>query len=128
MLEILVAAVTKGDDRKRTKMSWMFGLLIFIVGTPFALSFGMLSDVTIFDKSLFDAADYLVSNIFMPLGALLIALFVGYRFPRERLIQEMKTEPNVLRKGLAFYLFMLRYIIPVVIILVFLNVIGVLPI
>lgn len=128
MLEILVAAFAKRNEVRRKKLSWLFGGIIFMVGIPFALSFGVLSDVTLFDKSLFDLADYLVSNILMPIGALLIAIFVGYRFPKDVLMEEMKTEPRWWRKGLAIYLFMLRYVIPIVIMLVFLNVIGVLPV
>ncbi|MGZ9582993.1 sodium-dependent transporter [Paenibacillus marinisediminis] len=128
MLEILVARFSNQDDKKRKRMSWIFGGIIFIVGIPFALSFGVLSDITLFDKSLFDLADYVVSNILMPIGALMIALFVGYRFPREMLVNELQSEPAWWRKGLVYYLFMLRYIIPVVIVLVFLNVVGLLPV
>lgn len=128
MLEILVAGFSKNDPLKRKRLSWVFGGLIFLVGVPFALSFGVLSDVTIFGKSLFDAADFTVTNILMPLGVFLIAIFVGYRFPRERLLEEMKSEPKLWRKGLAVYIFLLRYIIPVAIIIVFLNVMGLLPV
>src|SRR5690625_952489 len=69
MLEIIVAAVTKGDPIKRKKITWITGILIFVVGIPAALSYGVLDDFTIFDKTMFDLSDYLVSNILMPLGA-----------------------------------------------------------
>lgn len=127
MLEILVAAYAKPQVHNRKRLSWIFGCIIFVVGVPFALSFGVLGDVTLFGKSLFDAADYLVTNVLMPIGVLLIALFVGYRFPKDRLVEEMKTEPLWWRKSLAAYVFMLRYVIPVIIIIVFLNVLGLLP-
>lgn len=81
MLEILVAVLSKGDVNKRKRFAWLGGIAIFIVGVPSALSYGVLSDVTIFHLSIFDAADYLVSNILMPLGALLISIFVPLKIP-----------------------------------------------
>lgn len=82
MLEIIVASLAKGEQHKRIKLSWISGLLIFVVGIPSALSYGLLSDVSIFGKSIFDAFDFLVSNILMPLGALLIAIFVPWKMKK----------------------------------------------
>ncbi|MEH7475657.1 sodium-dependent transporter, partial [Priestia megaterium] len=83
MLEIIVASLAKGEQHKRIKLSWISGLLIFVVGIPSALSYGLLSDVSIFGKSIFDAFDFLVSNILMPLGALLIAIFVPWKMKKD---------------------------------------------
>ncbi|CAH8715981.1 sodium-dependent transporter [Paenibacillus thiaminolyticus] len=125
MLEILVSGLSN-NDQQRSRLSWLFGILIFIVGIPSALSFGVWSDARIFGLSLFDAADFAVTNVLMPFGALLIALFVGYRFPRKRLYEEFATEAAWWRKGLALYIILLRYVIPVVIAIVFLHVLGLL--
>ncbi|WII36137.1 sodium-dependent transporter [Paenibacillus thiaminolyticus] len=125
MLEILVSGLSN-NDQQRSRLSWLFGILIFIVGIPSALSFGVWSDARIFGLSLFDAADFAVTNVLMPFGALLIALFVGYRFPRKRLYEEFATEAAWWRKGLAMYIILLRYVIPVVIAIVFLHVLGLL--
>ncbi|GAC43969.1 sodium-dependent transporter [Paenibacillus popilliae] len=125
MLEILVSELSH-NDQQRSRMSWLFGILIFIVGIPSALSFGVWSDARIFGLSLFDAADFAVTNVLMPVGALLIALFVGYRFPRQRLYEEFATEASWWRKSLALYIILLRYVIPVVIAIVFLHVLGLL--
>ena len=57
-------------------MVLIVGLLIFVVGVPSALSFGILSDLKIFGKTVFDLADYAVSNVLMPLGVLLVSIFV----------------------------------------------------
>lgn len=125
MLEILVSGFSK-NDQQRSRMSWLFGILIFIVGIPSALSFGVWSDARVLGLSLFDAADFAVTNVLMPFGALLIALFVGYRFPRQRLHEEFASEAAWWRKGLALYIILLRYVIPVVIAVVFLHVLGLL--
>ena len=74
MLEISVASLT--SKGKREKMALIVGLLIFVVGVPSALSFGILGDLKIFGKTVFDLADYAVSNVLMPLGVLLVSIFV----------------------------------------------------
>ena len=51
MLEIVVASVAKGNEKKRPSASLLIGILIFAVGIPSALSFGIMSDVKIFGKT-----------------------------------------------------------------------------
>ncbi|WP_342558698.1 sodium-dependent transporter [Metasolibacillus sp. FSL K6-0083] len=126
MLEIIVAAVTKQDRKKRKSTTWITGLLIFIVGIPSALSYGMLSDFTIFDKTIFDAADYLVSNILMPLGALLIAIFAGFAIPRNTLLTEISDGASYAKRLFAIWLIAIKYVAPIAIIIVFLDAIGIL--
>ncbi|MEQ8506434.1 MAG: sodium-dependent transporter [Rhodospirillales bacterium] len=54
------------------------GAVIWMLGVPSALSLGPWKDVTIAGKGILDAMDYLASNIMLPLGGVLIALFVGW--------------------------------------------------
>lgn len=125
ILEIVVAVIVKKDSEKRKKASWLAGILIFVIGIPSALSFGVLSDISILGKSIFDFADFIVSNISLPLGALFISLFVGYRIPRGVVQAELELGTKGL--GLLFnvWYFTIRYIVPVGIVLVFLNSIGI---
>jgi NSS family neurotransmitter:Na+ symporter len=81
--------------------------------------------MTIFGKSIFDAADFLVSNILMPLGALLIAIFVPLKMKREVLVAEISAGSNNGKRWFAVWLLLLRYLAPVAIIIVFLDVIGI---
>ncbi len=126
MLEIIVASLTKGNEAKRKRLSWIIGLLIFIVGAPSALSFGVWSDIKLFDKSIFDAFDFLVSNILMPLGALLIAIFVPLKMKREVLIEELRADHSPLSKRLfVIWLLLLKYVSPLAIVLVFMQMLGI---
>ena len=124
MLEIIVASLAKGEQHKRIKLSWISGLLIFVVGIPSALSYGLLSDVSIFGKSIFDAFDFLVSNILMPLGALLIAIFVPWKMKKDVLIEEFKHGSANVKRWFSLWLLAIRYIAPVLIIIVFINMLG----
>lgn len=125
MLEIIVAAVVKGNDEKRKKFAVMIGVLIFAVGVPSALSYSVLSDITIFGKSIFDAADYLVSNILLPVGALLISFFVSWKVKKNILETELLSHSRFGKKAFQVWFFVMRYVIPIVIVIVFLNTIGI---
>lgn len=121
MLEIVVAALTSKKGKSRTKMAWLTGLLIFLVGIPSALSFSVLSDITFFGKSIFDSADFLVSNILMPAGALLISIFVSYKMKKDLLKSELIQGSKGLNGIFTVWYFLIRYIVPIVIIVVFLD-------
>src|SRR5690625_4235000 len=125
MLEIIVAAVTKGNAIKRKKVTWITGVLIFIVGIPAALSYGILSDFTIFGKTMFDLSDYLVSNILMPIGALFISIFVAFKIPKQVLLAEISSGSKYGKKLFALWFLIIKYVAPIAIIIVFLDVIGV---
>lgn len=124
MLEISVASLTTKGKGKREKMALIVGLLIFVVGIPSALSFGVLSDVQLFGKTIFDLADFTVSNVLMPLGVLLVAIFVPFKMKKDVLMRELGVSKNKGYKLFVLWLFILRYIAPIAIIIVFLNVIG----
>jgi neurotransmitter:Na+ symporter, NSS family len=124
MLEVIVASLARGNEEKRKRLSWIVGMLIFAVGIPSALSFGVWSDVTFFGKTMFDAADFLVSNVLMPLGALLIAVFVPLKMKREVLIRELQARTPLGRKLFAAWLLLLKYAAPLAISVVFLHSLG----
>ncbi|WP_144549499.1 sodium-dependent transporter [Peribacillus simplex] len=121
ILEIVVAAMIKGDAAKRKKASWIAGITVFLIGIPSALSFGVLSDLKIFNLSIFDFADYLTSNIALPVGALFISLFIGYQMKRIEVQKEFESGADSGRSLFKLWYFLIRYIVPIMIILVFLK-------
>lgn len=125
MLEIVVATLAKGDQRKRAAFSWLAGGLIFLLGIPSALSFGPLSELTVFGKIIFDAADFLVSNILMPLGVLLISIFVPLKIKKEVLRQELLQHSKSGTWLFSLWYNAMRFVIPIVIVVVFLDSLGV---
>lgn len=127
MLEILVASITKGQQQKRKKVSWLTGLLIFVFGIPAALSSGLLNEFTIFNLNMFDLSDYLVSNILLPLGALGIAVFVGFKVPRNQLLAEIKSGSTLGVRIFSTWYLIIKYLAPIAIVIVFLDVLGWLP-
>lgn len=115
MLEIVVSTGIQKRNDRRKKAAWVFGLLIFIVGVPSALSFGVLSDVEMPGGSFFDFADMLTSRIGMPIGALLISIFAGFVLTTADTNDELRMHPFLNRA----WKFIVRFIAPLAIIIIF---------
>jgi len=126
ILEIIVAVLSKGNAEKRKKYAWVAGMLVFAAGIPNALSFGVLAEVKLFGKTFFDLADFITSNIALPLGAFFIAIFAGYVLPRKLVRQELETGGGKNPLLFKIWYFSIRYIVPVGIGIVFLQSIGIL--
>ncbi|MBR1618176.1 sodium-dependent transporter, partial [bacterium] len=62
----------------RKKSAFIVFLLVLLFAIPASLSFGILSDFTILNKSFFDFLDYVTSNIFMPICTIAICTIVGW--------------------------------------------------
>lgn len=115
MLEIVVSSGIRERIERRKRASLVFGILIFIVGIPSALSFGILSDVKIFGGSIFDFADTLTSKIGMPLGALLVSIFAGFVLTKSQTDDELRMHPVMN----SLWKFLVRYAAPTAIIVIF---------
>ena len=121
ILEIGVAAMSKGNQQKRMPFTWLIGILVFITGIPSALSFGVFGDFLIQGKNFFDFADYITSNFGLPIGALFISIFVSYRLKREDVLAELQSGSSISPALFNSWIFLLRYLVPVAILLVFLS-------
>lgn len=126
MIEINVANTVKGDQSKRKKTTYIYAIIVFAIGIPSALSEGVLNDVQFFAGTIFDNVDFLVSNILLPAGALFSSIFVGYildkRITMEQLNVTKDSKSYLIFKG---WLFLLRFILPAIIIFVFImNIIS----
>ncbi len=105
----------------RTKAAVITGVLCFIVGIPSALSTGgPLSGFTIAGKGVFDMIDFTASNILLPVGGLVITLFTGYAWKRAG------EEAGLTGFWYKLWMLLLRYVVPVMMFLVFLYSIGIL--
>lgn len=123
MLEVAVAYLVEEKKLTRISACGILFLLCWGVGVLCSLSFGPLADFNIAGKSIFDFFDYLSSNILMTLGSLLTVLFVGWRLKKTDIYDEFTNggtlSVNVRLFGVLWFL--IRYICPLVIIVVFIS-------
>src|SRR5699024_10066934 len=124
-LEIIISAFTANKKYSRKKVAVISGIIVFLASIPATLSFGVLADVSIFGKSVFDATDFLVSNILLPLGCLLIAIFISFRMDKAIVASEFQSGSNINMGWFKAWRFLMRWIIPITIIIVFMSSLGI---
>lgn len=109
----------------RRKALFLTAVLMNIIAVLSALSFSTLSDFTIFGKNIFDFLDYVGPNIFMLLGGLVTAVYVGWVLKKD-VIHNQLTNGGKYRSSFVqpYIIFCLRYIAPVAIVLIFLYYVG----
>lgn len=117
LLEVVVSIGIGKKTGGRRRASWIFAALIFLLGIPSALSYGVMSDFTIMGKNFFDFADYLTSSILMPIGALFISLFAGFHYSKKISQQELSSSPVIFN----IWLVIVRYLAPVAILVILIR-------
>ena len=94
----------------RTKACILLFFIISILAIPASLSFGILQDIKIFDKTIFDFLDYLTSNVMLPLNTLFLCLISGWY---------LKTKGNnIIKNNFCALLFDigLKFVVPIALI------------
>ena len=117
MLEIVVSVGIGDQPSKRKKATTWFALAIFIVGIPSALSYGVLSDFTIANRSIFDFVDFITNSIMMPVGGLFISIFAGYYYSKKIAQDELETSPIIF----TLWRLSVRYVAPIGILIILIR-------
>ena len=121
LLEPAVAWLVENRGIARARSAAIAGLIAWVLGIGSVLSFNLWQDYRLFDKTYFDIMEYVTSNIMLPLGGLLIAVFTAWFMSRKAVIEELG-----LGEGLIFrtWLFVVRYVAPIGVVIIFLHAIG----
>ena len=80
VFENIVACVRDLTGWEREKTSLICGLSLMVLCMPCVLGFTVLSHVQILGLSIMDFEDFLVSNLLLPIGALIMLLFCTSRY------------------------------------------------
>lgn len=119
--EVATAYVHEEYNVSRKRAAWFVSAGVLVFGVISSLSFGLLKEYTIGGMIFFDALDYLTAKIMLPLGGMLICIFVGTRIDRKILKTELTNEGTIPFLFFNTYAFFMKYIAPVAIGLIFLN-------
>lgn len=125
MLEVPVCRLEENKGASRPRMALLLGSAIFLFGILTVLSFNVLSEVRplaaigmFSEHNIFDLIVYLATNLLMPLGALLYALFVGWWLPKEMTMATLGVADGLVYRG---WRLLIRYVAPIFIALVFVS-------
>lgn len=117
MIEMSVQFLVDEHKQTRLRAITIVGCTLALIGILCSLSFGVLSDMKLFGKTVFDFLDYFTSNIGMPIGAMGIAIVGGYLvWPKmkEQLTMTLPMSDRVL----TAIRFSIRFIVPCVIVVI----------
>ena len=89
-----------------------------------SLSLGKFDFLSICGKSLFDVFDFITGQIMLPLGGFLTCLFVGWYLPKKLLRDEYTNVDTMRGRFFRVYLVAVKYICPLLILVVFLHQFG----
>ena len=121
LVEPAIAWITENTRLTRLQAAWLIGLTDWALGIAVLLSFSAWKDVRLlFGLSIFDTLDKLTTNILLPLGGLLMALFAGWVMKT----QHVQEELNVGAWPYRLWRFTIRFVSPLAIIAIFLYLFG----
>lgn len=124
IMEAIVGYLVDELKIARKKATWIVFGIVFVIGSIMMMSFGPLADVFIFGKTIFDFFnDTVVSAILLPLGALLMVILVGWILKPKTLLEEINIGDGL--KVNRYYTITVKYLAPIAIIFMFLQLIGI---
>ena len=121
MNEIATAFIHENYHVSRQWSTVIVTSIAVVLGTACSLSFGLWKDVTVFGMGFFDFFDYVTAKFMMPLGGLLITVFVGWYLDRRLALSQLTCGGNAWNRSARVLLFLIRWVAPVGVGMVFLN-------
>ncbi len=92
LIEPAVTFVVEKFSISRVQATNILGFITWLFGIATVLSFNFWSEFKFFGMTIFDNIDFLTSKIMLPLGGLLMALFIGYVMNKKIVISELKSK------------------------------------
>lgn len=114
LMEVVVAFICEASDGKLTRHQSVLITSVCVI---------LLLLLCVFFPMLFDHFDHLTSCYMMPLGALGMVLFVGWFLPKNK-EKGVYSDKGVKKWARKLYFAVVRFLVPVAILLIFLNSLG----
>ncbi len=121
LLEVVVAYITEQLHIKRQWATVIACAATLFLGVFASLSLMENTPFTIAGKTVFDAMDFISSNVMLPLGGMLIVIFMGWRLGKTKFFVEVTNEGKLKSPLKAIIFFIIRYLAPLAIAVVFVN-------
>lgn len=126
VLEVVVAYFSEELNIPRKRATAIAAGLITVLGIFCTLSLGPYDNLKLWGGSLFGDLEYLSANVLLPLGGLLIVTFVAWFMGRKVVRAELSNEGTLSTRFFGVFMFIIRFLAPVAIALVFMNGVGLL--
>jgi NSS family neurotransmitter:Na+ symporter len=111
LLEPGVAYLSEENILSRRRSAEIISFFVWILGIGSALSFNIWSDFTLIgDRNFLDSMDFIANQILLPLGGMLIAIFVGWFMKKSLIVNELGSINAYLY---SLWRFFVKFIAPV---------------
>ena len=122
LLEVPVAFLHERLGLRRVTATLVTVGLLALIGSTAALSNSVLADVRIAGMTPFDLFDYVTSNLLLPIGGLLLCVFVGWSWGYAEYERVLSNAGTLRNAGVVRACFVTaKFITPVLVLLVLLN-------
>ncbi|MAZ79535.1 MAG: sodium-dependent transporter [Gammaproteobacteria bacterium] len=121
LIEPMIIWMIEKYNLTRIQAATISSGLAWLLGIGTIISFNVGSEIKIFDMNIFQTLDYLTSNILLPLGGIMITIYVGWFISKESIDKELNIKSSILR--FIWYL-SARFVAPIAVVLVMLNALG----
>lgn len=122
LMEVPVVILHERLGWSRPKATLLTIAALMLTGSSCALTNSVLKDFKLFGLSMFDLCDFVSSNLLLPAGGILIAVFAGWTWGREKFAQALSNGGTLHNAATAqLVLTLLRYVSPLLILLVMLK-------
>lgn len=95
-----------------------------VMGAFCSLSLGGVEHLSFLGKTLFDIFDFVTGQVFLPVCGFLTCLFVGWYIPHKVVRDEFTNWGTLRGRMFHVYLFFVRYVCPLFILLIFMHQFG----
>lgn len=119
--EVVTAYIHERYSISRSNSSRIVTALVLFLGVFCSLSFGLMKNATLFSMNFFEWLEYLTASVLLPLGGMLISIFVAWYLDKKIVSDELSNDGKVKVKGFKIYIFILRYVAPLCIFAVFVT-------
>jgi NSS family neurotransmitter:Na+ symporter len=126
MHEVVTAYLNEQFGWKRSRAAILVTAFCAVTGILSSLSLGIWN-AKIFGLSCFDFLDFVTAKLMLPLGGLLVAVFVGWYLKRSISYGELTNYGKDKATYFPVYMFIIKYVAPVAIAMIFINELGLLP-
>ena len=121
--EVVTAYLNERFDLKRSRAALFVTGFCLVTGILSSLSLGVWKD-KFFGLGFFDLLDYVTAKMMLPLNGLLVCLFVGWYLKKTIFYEELTNGGTLKAPYCSVYMFLLKYIVPVAIVLIMINELG----
>ena len=110
----------------RQRATWILTVVCSVIAVFCSLSVGAYTGIQVFGLSLMDACDFLTAKLLLPTGAFLTSIILGWLVDRQMVKDEFTNHGSIRESFFVAYMFSIRYVVPLCIIMVFLHQFGIL--